>query len=351
MLYQVYAGSYTGKEDRNGIYQLELDTDKEKLRIVRAYQESDNPSFLAVEPGFLYAVSERDEDGMVSAYRRNPDDGALSFINSVTAKGTAMCHIHVWPKGKYYSAANYMSGSVFTGRIKEDGSVGGVCAFCQHSGVGYYAASRQEGPHVHCTQLSEDGGRLYVSDLGLDQLFCYDVGADGSLSLAKEDAQIKLPKGEGPRHFVFRNQGRFLYLTAELGNKIFVYETNDTGKTYRNIQAVSTLPEGYRKENTAADLHFSIDGKFLYASNRGMDSLVLYKADEATGLIETLGYYDAFGQCPRNFCMTPDNRYLLIANQTSGNVVLCRRNEDTGEICGKTDEVQISQASFVTAAG
>lgn len=350
MLYQVYAGSYTSSEDKEGIYQLELDTDKGKLRTVRTYQESDNPSFLAVEPDYLYAVSERDEDGMVSAYLRNREDGTLSFLNSVTTKGTAMCHINVWPGEKYYSAANYMSGSVFTGSIGEDGSVGKVCAFCQHSGVGHYAETRQEGPHVHCTQLSEDGGRLYVSDLGLDQLFCYDVGTDGSLKLAREEAQIKLPKGEGPRHFVFRSQGRFLYLTAELGNKVFVYETKDAGKTYRNIQTVSTLPEGYTKENTAADLHFSMDGKFLYVSNRGMDSLVLYRVDEAAGLIETLGYYDAFGECPRNFCITPDNRYLLIANQTSGNVVLCERNKDTGEICGKADEVQIPQASFVTVA-
>jgi len=351
MLYQVYAGSYTSREDANGIYQLELDTEKEKLRLIRAYQESDNPSFLAVTWDYLYAVSERDEDGMVSAYRRNREDGTLTFINSIPTEGTAMCHINVWPGNKYFSAANYMSGSVFTGSIREDGSLGGVCAFCQHSGIGYYHAARQEGPHVHCTQLSEDGRRLYVSDLGLDRLFCYDVGENGSLEPADESAQIKLPQGEGPRHFIFRNRGKFLYLTAELGNKVFVYETKDDGMTYRNIQVISTLPQGYAGENTAADLHFSMDGRFLYVSNRGMDSLALYKADGITGMIETAGYYDAYGQCPRNFCVTPDNQYLLIANQDSGNIVLCKRNADTGEICGKADEILIPQASFVMVMG
>ena len=281
MLYQVYAGAYTDKENTEGIYHLELDTEKERLRVVRSYRESDSPSFLAVTPDYLYAVSEREDsnEGMVSACRRNRENGELYFINSIVTRGTAMCHINVWPDGRYFSAANYMSGSVFTGKIREDGSLGGVCSFCQHESMGAGANPvRQDGPHVHCTQLSEDGRRLYVADLGLDRVFCYDIGKDALLTPAKESAQIYLPAGEGPRHLVFRNQGRFLYLTAELGNKVFVYETKDGGETYENIQMVSTLPEGYEGVNIAADIHFSMEGRYLYASNRGMDSLVLYEA-------------------------------------------------------------------------
>lgn len=348
MLYQIYAGSYTSKSDPDGIYQIELDTERERMRLVRAYRESDNPSFLAVTPDHLYAVSERDQDGMVSAYKRNREDGTLTFLNSVPTKGDAMCHLNVWPGGRFFSAANYMSGSVFTGSIRKDGSLDEVCAFCQHLGTGYYHTTRQEGPHVHCTQLSEDGKRLYVSDLGLDQVFCYQAGEDASLSLADESAQIRLPKGEGPRHFVFREQGRFLYLTAELGSKVFVYGTGDGGMTYQELQVISTLPEDYSGENTAADLQFSGDGRFLYVSNRGMDSLVLYRVDKATGRLGTEGYYEAYGQCPRNFCLTPDDRYLLIANQASGNIVLCRRNVENGELY-KVDELSVSQVSFVTA--
>lgn len=350
MIYQVYVGSYTGKENADGIYQLELDAERGRLQMVRAYRESDNPSFLAVAGDYLYAVSEREEsaEGMVSAYRRNPKDGTLTFINSISTDGTAMCHINVWPERKYFSAANYMSGSVFTGNIHRDGSLGKVCAFCQHEGVGFHMV-RQNGPHVHCTQLSENGKRLYVSDLGLDRLFCYEIGEDASLTLAQENAQIVLPAGEGPRHFLFQNQGRFLYLTAELGNRVFVYRTEDNGKTYRNIQMISTLPEGYMGENTAADIRFSMDGKFVYVSNRGMDSIVWYEADSETGLLKIKDYHGTFGKWPRNFCITPDNNYLLIANQISGNVVLCRRNTKTGEIIGKMDEIWISQAAFVTA--
>lgn len=350
MLYQVYAGCYTDEKNTDGIYQLELDTEKETLRLVRAYRESDSPSFLAVTPDYLYAVSECEDrnEGMVSAYKRNHANGELIFINSIPTEGTAMCHISVWPGGRYFSAANYMSGSVFTGSIREDGSLDKVCAFCQHEGVGKNPV-RQEGPHVHSTRLSEDGRRLYVADLGLDQIFCYDIGEDAELASADEDSQIYLPKGEGPRHFVFRNQGRFLYLAAELGNKVFVYETKDGGQTYENIQAVSTLPDGYQGENTAADIHFSVDGRYLYVSNRGMDSLVLYEADKETGRIETRGFYGAFGKCPRNFCITPDNGCVLIANQVSGNVVLCKRDIVTGGICGKADEVKIPRVAFVTA--
>ncbi|MDE6964991.1 MAG: lactonase family protein, partial [Lachnospiraceae bacterium] len=165
---------------------------------------------------------------------------------------------------------------------------------------------------------------------------------------AKESAQIHLPAGEGPRHLVFRNQGRFLYLTAELGNKVFVYETKDGGETYENIQTVSTLPDGYKGENTAADIHFSRDGRFLYVSNRGMDSIALYEADCADGVLKAKGHFGAFGRCPRNFCVTPDNGYLLIANQESGNIVLCKRNADTGELCGKKDEIEMKRVAFVT---
>ena len=348
MVFQVYAGSYTGSNDPDGIYQIELDTKKEKLRLIRTYKESDNPSFLEVTEDYLYAVSEREEDGMVSAYKRDRTDGTLTFLNSIPTKGNSMCHLNIWPGGRYFSAANYMSGSVFTGSIRADGPLEKVQAFCQHEGIGYYHMTRQEGPHVHCTQLSEEGKYLYVSDLGLDQVFCYEVGEEASLTLAKENAQIRLPKGEGPRHFIFRNSGRFLYLTAELGNKVFVYEAKDGGKAYQEIQAISTLPEDYTEENTAADLHFSRDGKFLYASNRGMDSIVLYEVDEETGQLKTKGYYDAYGQCPRNFCITPDNRYVLIANQVSGNIVLCRRNEETGELSERLDELSAGQVSFVT---
>ena len=348
MLYQVYAGSYTSEGDRDGIYQIELDTDKEKLRLLRTYREMESPSFLAVRGEYLYAVSERDDDGAVGAYRRSRADGTLDFLGAVPTKGSAMCHLNVWPDGKYYSAANYMSGSVFTGSIRTDGSLGKVCGFCQHTGVGR-DSTRQEGPHVHCSALSGDGGRLYVSDLGLDQVFCYEVGKDASLTLAAENAQIRLPKGEGPRHFVFRERGRFLYLTAELGSKVFVYETKDGGMTYQEIQRVSTLPEGYDGENTAADLHFSRDGRFLYVSNRGMDSLVWYETDAASGRLNTKGCCDAYGKCPRNFCITPDDQYLLIANQVSGNIVLCRRNTQTGEPGPKLDVLPARAASFVTA--
>ena len=199
-----------------------------------------------------------------------------------------------------------------------------------------------------CTQLSENGRRLYVADLGLDRVFCYDIGKDASLTPAKESVQIHLPAGEGPRHLVLRNQGRFLYLTAELGNKVFVYETKDGGETYENIQTVSTLPDGYKGENTAADIHFSRDGRFLYVSNRGMDSIALYEADCTDGVLKAKGHFGAFGRCPRNFCVTPDNGYLLIANQESGNIVLCKRNADTGELCGKKDEIEMKRVAFVT---
>ncbi|MCM1136349.1 MAG: lactonase family protein [Clostridium sp.] len=351
MLYHVYVGSYTDEKNADGIYQLELDGEKGKLRMVRAYQECDGPSFLAVTKDCLYAVSEREDsdEGMVSAFSRNAEDGGLTYLNSIPTSGTAMCHINMWPGGRYFSAANYMSGSVFTGSIGENGKLEKVCDFKQHTGVGYYSKTRQDGPHVHCTQLSEDGKLLYVADLGLDRLFCYEIGREGALTLGGEEMQIRLPKGEGPRHFVFRDKGKYLYLATELGNKVFAYGREEERPVYQNIQTIGTLPENYREENTAADIHFSMDGRFLYVSNRGMDSLVMYKVDGKTGMLELGGYYEAYGRCPRNFCITPDDKYILIANQVSGNIVLCERNMATGKIGEKADEVFAPKACFVTA--
>ncbi len=367
MIWHIYTGSYTGVENRDGICQFALDTDRERLRLIRTYGEMDNPSFLCPTRGFLYGVSERDRDGMVGAYRRDPVDGTLSFLGGIPTRGDAMCHLNVWPGGRFFSAANYMSGSVFTGSIRADGSPEEVRAFCQHEGVGYYhgtkgeprggeqtrwpayLSDRQQGPHVHCTQLSQDGKRLYVSDLGLDQIFCYEVGENAALTLAGESDQIHLPQGEGPRHFLFRREGKFLYVVAELGSKVFVYASGEDGRSWRQIQSVSTLPEGYAGENTAAELSFSGDGRFLYVSNRGMDSLVQYEVDGNTGLLTTRDYYDTYGRCPRNFCITPDDQYLLVANQESGNLVLRKRDINSGEPGGKMDEVFVPQISFVTA--
>lgn len=346
MIYNGYVGSYTGPNGGDGIYHVKLDTEKQNLQIVQSYPEnSDNPSFLVVRQDFLYAVSECSPVGFFSAFRRDPETGALTYLNRVEQPGTAMCHLTMWPDEQHLSAANYSSGSAVACTLESDGSIGKLCAFQQHTGVGFDSTGRQEGPHVHSTLVAPNGRELYVADLGLDWLACYTIENDGSMKLAEQKRQIHTPDGEGPRHFVFSQDGTFLYLVTEMGNKLLVYQEIDG--EYQLIQQESLLPPDFTGTNTAADIHVSLDGKYLYASCRGRDCLTAFRLDGQTGRVQLVGYYDSFGQGPRNFCMVPDNRHVLITNQTTGNLVLCPRDTETGAIGTPVAELHIPQAVFV----
>lgn len=346
MNYDVYVGSYQSKTGGDGITHLRLDTQARTLTRLESYPaESDNPSFLVVGREHVYAVSERMDHGYVSAFRRDPQSGSLTFRNRIETPGTAMCHLTAWPDGRHLSAANYASGSLVTCSLTAEGDMDALCQLEQHHGVGFDSQGRQEGPHVHSTVIGPDGKTLYAADLGLDQVFCYDTHPDGTVTLAADDRQIHLPGGEGPRHFVFSDDGARCYLVTEMGNKLFVLQRSGDG--YRTVQTEALLPPDFTDFNTAADIHFSLDRRFLYASCRGRDCLTAFRVDGETGRVTLTGYYDSWGRCPRNFCMVPDNRLVLITNQVTGNLVLCPRDPKTGAIGSPVAEESIPQAVFV----
>ena len=348
MIYDVYAGSYTGPGGGAGLYHIKLDTKTLQMNLVKAYSaESDNPSFLAVKREHVYAVTERSDYGCISAFKRDPFTGCLEFQNQLRIAGTAMCHLTAWPDGKHLSAANYRSGSLVTCSLKEDGSIDTLCDKVQHEGVGFDSQDRQSMPHVHSTVVSPDGKYLYAADLGLDWVACYEILEGGKLRLSEEERQIKAIDGSGPRHFVFSDDGRFLYLVTEMGNHLLVYEGDD-GK-YKCVQQLSLLPPDFDGFDYGADIHFSGDKKFLYASCRGRDCITVFRMDRKTGLAEPTGFYDTYGHWPRNFCITPDDSCLLIANQKEGNLVLCPRDPETGAVKAPAAELKFPQLAFVTA--
>lgn len=347
MKYQLYIGTYSVNGSK-GIYQGELDTYSQTLKITAAYPEYvQNPSFLAVAGKCLYAVNELPSGGAVTAYERDEADGSLKFMSRYETQGAGMCHVTVWPDKRHISMANYNSGSLVVCALNEEGIPQETAAFVQHEGAGFDARGRQEGPHVHSTLLSADGRFLYAADLGLDQLFCYEITDEG-LRPADERLQVRVPAGEGPRHFVFTPNGEYLYLVTEMGNRLRVMKRDAESDGYVELQSLSTLPETAQKDNTAADIHFSADLRYLYVSNRGEDCITGYSLDQKTGVASCIGYFSVFGNGPRNFCVTPDDRYVLIANQFSDNLVLCDRNPETGVIGNKLDELVIPQPVFVT---
>lgn len=348
MRYDVYAGSYTGPNGGAGLYHIKLDTAAGKMSLVRSYEaESDNPSFLAVQNRWVYAVTERTDYGCISAFRRDPATGTLEFVNHTKIPGTAMCHLTAWPDGAYLSAANYRSGSLVTCSLNPDGSVGEMCEKIIHEGVGYDKEDRQSMPHVHSTVVSKDGKYLYAADLGLDWVACYEILPGGKLILAEDARQIKTPAGSGPRHFVFSDDGTRMYLVTEMGNHLLVYQWN--GERYVCLQQLNLLPPDFEGMDYGADIHFSPDKKFLYASCRGRDCITVFRVCAETGLVEISGYYDTFGHWPRNFAVTPDGTYLLIANQREGNLVLCPRDAITGTVGSPVAELKLPQLAFVTA--
>lgn len=350
MIYHVYAGSYMGENGGDGIYLLELDTEKKELNYIKSYPDvSDNPSFLVVTKDNVYAVSELPDHGYVTAFSRDFYTGELKRLNQIQTEGSAMCHLCLWPNKRFISASNYMSGNFVVCHVEEDGKLGGICDFKQHSGIGYESRIRQEGPHMHATQISVDGKRLYAADLGLDQIFCYEIKENGSLHLADAKAQIKTPGGMGPRHFIFSEDGRFLYLVTEMGSRLFVYESVDKGETYQEIQNLSTLPKQFTDFSIGADIHFSADGKFLYTSNRGANTIAAFRISENDGKAEPCGQFDCGGDFPRNFCITPDDRFVIVANQNSGNLVLFERNKETGILESLVMDIQIPKVVFVDA--
>lgn len=347
MKYDVYIGTYSVDKSQ-GIYQGELDTDARILEVKTAYPEHiENPSFLAVAGNRLYAVNELSAGGAVAAYERDEKSGRLKFLSRYETEGAGMCHVTVWPDRRHISLANYNSGSLVVCGLDGEGLPKETTAFIRHEGVGYDAGGRQEGPHVHSTVVSADNRFLYAADLGLDQLFCYQI-EDGALKLSDSAHQVRVPAGEGPRHFVFTPDGRYLYLVTEMGNRLHVMRRDEESGGYISIQTLSTLPEKAKEGNTAADIHFSADLQYLYVSNRGEDCITGYLLDKGSGEAVCIGFFPAYGRGPRNFCITPDDRYMLIANQFSDNLVLCGRDPKTGVIGEKLCELNIPQPVFVT---
>ncbi len=343
---KVYVGSVTDNTGSDGLYVFDFDTEKGTFQKVESYPEiSHNPVFMAVAPERLYVVMEIEKEGYIYSFCRDKETGKLAYLNDVPVNDKAMCHVTVLPGGKALSTANYRAGNLRSHRLNPDGSVGEQVSFFQNEGHGYDVADRQTQPHVHSTTVSPDGKQLFVADLGLDKVFVYNIGENGALCPASEEEQIVAPPGEGPRHLTFNDDGSRLYVLTEMGSNVLVYQKTGTG--YKQMQIISALPEDFSGENTAADIHLSKDGKYLYASNRGKDCITVYSVEE-NGRLGLIDFCDAYGKCPRNFCITPDDRYVLIANQFSNNIVSCPRLEN-GLLGAPTDQVIVPAGTFITA--
>lgn len=333
--FMVYVGSYT--EDGNaGIHGFLLERGEEKasLKEVFSFNGVSNPSYLALsEDGtVLYSVMED------MTYEGRPGGGVASFwiagdgvtlLGSEGTGGAAPCHLLCDGKRGCLYAANYMGGSVAMFRLNPDGSIGELCDIKQHTGCGPNK-ERQEGPHVHYVGFAADGEGLWCADLGLDRIKYYRIDGDGFRLVPEEWRDIVFPEGTGPRHFVLSlKKKELLYAVSELSSEVFVVETGKEGN--RILQRISTLKKADRL-STAAAVRISADGRFLYASNRGDDTIAVFAVDGVTGLLSPVERTPVGGRTPRDFCLCDD--VLLCANQDSSTITMFTVDEASGRMTG-----------------
>jgi 6-phosphogluconolactonase len=334
--YLVYVGTYTGPTSK-GIYAFRFDESTGRATSLGVAAETPNPSFLAADAAgkILYVVNELSDyqgqkSGAVSAFSVDHASGKLTLLNQVSSHGAGPCYITLDKSGKYVLVANYDSGTVATFPILPDGKLGEAASMIQHSGHGS-DPQRQEGPHAHEIELSRDNRFAVAADLGLDQLLVYKFDAANGKLQANNPAYAELDPGSGPRHFAFAPNAKFAYVLAEMKSTVTALSYDATAGTFHKVQTVSGLPPDFKGHNDAAEIAVSPSGKFVYASNRGSDTIAVF-AIAPDGKLTPVEYAPAQGKIPRGFALDPTGSYLFVANQDSNNIVIFRVDAKSGKL-------------------
>jgi len=333
----MFVGTYTSGESR-GIYLYRFDPETADAEL-EAVVETANPSFLAKsgDGRTLYAVNEtEDSSASLSAFALGGKSPV--FLNALPTNGAYPCHVAVSKKHPIAVVSNYGGGSLAVYRLEKNGALGSLAQHIQHSGSGP-DRDRQNASHVHSAFFSPDFQRVYVQDLGSDRITVHKVQQSGrDFTLAQEQA-IGTPPGGGPRHLAMDKKEKNLYVLLEMTGEVAHYRKN--GKNWTLVQSVSMNDAGFRGANGAAEIKLSPDEKFLYASNRGdADAITLFAIDR-TGAMRKKAVYGTKGKAPRNFNLSPDGRFLLVANQQSDNIAVFRRNPQTGELTDTGREIRV----------
>jgi 6-phosphogluconolactonase len=337
----VYVGTYT-RNTSQGIYAFRLNEAGGRLTPLGLAAEATNPSFVAIHPSgkFLYAVSEVGGSGGLTAFRIDRDSGKLEKLNAIQTKGAGPCHVAVDRTGKMAVVAHYGSGSVAAAPIKPDGSLGEVAGFVQHTGSSV-DKKRQSGPHAHSVNFSPDNRFVIAADLGLDRLLVYAVDPATAGLKPHDPPYATVPAGGGPRHFNFHPNGRFAYAINEMASTVTAFRWDAKAGVLHPGETVSTLPKDFGGNNSTAEILVHPNGRFVYGSNRGHDSIGIFKISGPTGALSLTGNTLTQGKTPRNFGIDPTGRYLIAANQDSGTLVVFRIDASTGGLTptGQVEEV------------
>ncbi|MHB1922852.1 MAG: lactonase family protein [Chitinophagaceae bacterium] len=327
----LFIGRYA-PADSNSIFVYRFNTSNGRAYPVSSIKGIDNPSFLTISPNhhFLYAVSETHgaDPGKVFAYSFDQASGKLKYLDQQLSGGDDPCNITTDHTGKWVFVANYTSGSFSELPVRKDGSLGLAIHTIQHVGHGVNPL-RQASPHVHCILPAPNNHDIFVTDLGLDKVFTYEFNSKNGSLIDGHPPTTSVFPGSGPRHLKFSPNQKNLYLIHEMGAMITVFRYRPGHISI--IQTIPTTPKGYTQKKWGADIHFSPDGKFLYASNRDdLNDIVTYTVNQKSGKLTYKEMISSGGKTPRNFMITPNGKYLLVGHQNSNDIVIFKRNMTTG---------------------
>jgi len=311
-----------------------------------------HPFFIAVSPDMrsLYAVDSEEFGGavdeFVAAYAIEGRSGRLKRLNQQSARGTVTCYLDVDATGQTVVVANYATGSVAALPVGKDGSLGEAVSFVQHSGSSI-DPERQDGPYAHSIVISPDNRFALAADLGLDQVLIYRLDPAAS-RLTPNDAQpfAMAPPGSGPRHLTFHPNGKRVYVINELKNTVTYFDYAAEPGTLALQQTISTLPADFTGKSYCADLKITPDGTFLYGTNRGHDSIAVYRIGEE-GRLSLVAVEPSLGKGPQNLLITPDGRWLLCANMPGNNVVVFQIDANTGRLSAAGKPVSMPTPSCI----
>jgi 6-phosphogluconolactonase len=330
-----------------GIYAYTFDEATGELKQIGLAAETPNPTFMALAPGGkrLFAASEVDHfggknGGGITGFNLDQRSGHLTEINGVSSGGTGTCHVAVDHTGRCAFAANYTGGSAASFRIGEDGRLSEAVSFFQYTGHGPIP-DRQEMPHAHRVTVSPENRFLLVNDLGLDEIHIYKLDAKTAKLTPNEPASWKSAAGAGPRALRFHPNGKWAYCVTEMASAVDVLHWDGTRGAFEQVQEIALLPEGYKGPTRGCDIVFDSKGKFAYVANRDNNFMASFTVSDADGKLTMLGRTSCGGKTPRHIALSPNDRWLLVANQDSANISVFARDAGTGKLAdsGKSFEL------------
>ncbi len=341
--YLAYVGTYTAKTNSKGIYVFRFDAATGQLSAGGVAAETPDPSWVAVHPSgqYLYAANEAGKASTVSAFAIDKKSGKLELLNQLPSLGEDPCYLSFDKTGKYAFVANYTSGTIAVFPILTDGRLGEHTALVKDQGATGPNKERQEGSHAHWIGTSPDNRFVLVADLGLDEVLVYKFDATSGTLTPNEPAFARLKPGSGPRHLVFHPNGKFIFSVSELSSTATSFAYDAKKGTLKEIGAVSTLPPGFSGRNDVAEAAVHPNGKFLYVSNRGNDSVAVLSIDPAKGTLAPVGGIPTGGKEPRHFIFDPSGKFLFAENQLSDTVVEFRADAATGQLTPSGDTVSV----------